>query len=288
MGKAEGFPGQRLRVLARPLVAESLARPGAAQLLVTDCGMFPHAAQHQRTRSQGVDQAIVIVCAEGEGWYRTSGERYAVEAGQVLVIPPRVPHSYGASSTRPWTIWWLHVVGSSVLPLLRAAGLDVPRGPVWVSDLFRFTTLIDEVLSHLEHDDSFGALIGASGAAWHVLALLTPEQRHTRNRADPIREAIEFLQGNLLTRTSVADLAAMANLSPSHFAALFRRATGYGVLQYQTSLRMTRARVLLDTTDDPVSHIARAVGYDDAFYFSRQFHSVHGTSPSAYRQAVKG
>lgn len=288
MGKADGFPGQRLRVLARPLVTESLGRPGASQLLVTDCGMFPRAAQHQRSRPQGVDQAIVIVCAEGEGWYRTQGERHAVEAGQVLVIPPRVPHSYGASGTRPWTIWWLHVQGSSVLPLLRAAGLDTPRGPVWVSDLFRFTTLVDEVLTHLEHDDSYGALMGASGAAWHVLALLTPEQRHSRNRADPIREAIDFLQGNLARRTSVADLAAMANLSPSHFAALFRRATGYGVLRYQTSLRMTRARVLLDTTDDPVSHIAHAVGYDDAFYFSRQFHTVHGTSPSAYRQAVKG
>ena len=288
MGIAEGFPGQRLRVLARPLVAEARTRPGTSQLLVTDCGMFPQAAQHQRTRIHGVDQAIVIVCAEGEGWYRAQGERHTVEAGQVLVIPPHQAHSYGASAARPWTIWWLHVVGSSVLPLLRAAGLDAARGPVWVSDLYRLTGLIDEALSHLEHDDSYGALMGASGAALHALALLTSEQRPSRNRADPVREAIDYLQSNLATRTSVAQLAAMANLSPSHFAALFRRATGYGVLQYQTSLRMTKARVLLDTTDDPVANIARAVGYVDAFYFSRQFHAIHGTSPSAYRLAVKG
>lgn len=288
MGKAEGFPGQRLRVLARPLVAESLNRPGTSRLVVTDCGMFPRAAQHARSRPQGVDQAIVLVCTEGDGWYRTGGDRHPVEAGQVVVIPPGQPHAYGAGKSHPWTIWWLHLAGGDVRGLLAAAGLAAPRPPVWVDDLYRLTALIDEALTHLEHDDSPGAMMGASGAAWHLLALLTPDQRSSRNRMDPIREVIGFLRNNVATRMTIAELAAMANLSPSHFAALFRRATGLGVLQYQTSLRMTKARVLLDTTDDPVSVVARAVGYPDPFYFSRQFHAIHGTSPSAYREAAKG
>lgn len=288
MAKAEGFPGQRLRVLARPLVAESLTRPGTSRLVVTDCGMFPRAAQHARTRPQGVDQAIVLACTEGDGWYRTGGERHAVEAGQVVVIPPGVPHAYGAGKVHPWTIWWLHLAGDDVTDLLRAADLDTPRPPLWVDDLYRLTALIDEALTHLEHDDSPGATMGASGAAWHLLALLTPDQRPSRDRMDPVRRVIGFLQSQVATRTTVAELAAMANLSPSHFAALFRRATGLGVLQYQTSLRMTKARVLLDTTDDPVSAVARTVGYADPFYFSRQFHAIHGMSPSAYRAAAKG
>jgi AraC-like DNA-binding protein len=288
MAKAEGFPGQRLRVLARPLVAESLTRPGTSRLVVTDCGMFPRAAQHARTRPQGVDQAIVLACTEGDGWYRTGGERHTVEAGQVVVIPPGVPHAYGAGKVHPWTIWWLHLAGDDVKDLLRAAGLDTPHPPVWVDDLYRLTTLIDEALTHLGHDDSPGATMGASGAAWHLLALLTPDQRPSRDRMDPVRQVIGLLQSQVATRTTVAELAATANLSPSHFAALFRRATGLGVLQYQTSLRMTKARVLLDTTDEPVSAVARAVGYPDPFYFSRQFHALHGMSPSAYRAAAKG
>lgn len=288
MGKADGFPGQRLRVLTPQLVAESLRRPCTSQLLVTDCGMFPRAAQHERARPQGVDRAIVLVCTQGAGWCRSGGERHTVEAGQVLVIPPGVPHAYGASRAQPWTIWWLHLAGSGVAGLLGAAALDVARPPVWVHDVYRLTSLIDEALTHLEHDDSPGSIIGASGAAWHLLALLTPGQRPTSDRTDPVRRVIGYLQSNVALRASVAELAAMANLCPSHFSALFRRATGYSVLQYQMSLRMTKARVLLDTTDEPVGRISRSVGYPDPFYFSRQFNAMHGTSPSAYRAAAKG
>lgn len=288
MGKSEGFAGQRLRVLARPLVSQSLGRPGTSRLTVTDCGMFPRAAGHERRRQQAVPEAIVLVCTEGDGWYQAGEERHRVEPGQVVVIPPGVPHAYGAGGSNPWTIWWIHVIGEDVHELLRSAGLDSPRPPVWVDDLFRLTALIDEALGHLEHDDTAAAMVGASGAAWHLLALLTASPRPSGGRTDPVRQVIGFLQSNLASHVPVTELAAMANLSPSHFAARFRLATGLGVLQYQTSLRMTRARVLLDTTDDDIGVIARAVGYRDPFYFSRQFRAVHGTSPTDYRAAAKG
>ena len=80
----------------------------------------------------------------------------------------------------------------------------------------------------------------------------------------------------------------MVGLSASHYAALFRRATGYGVLEYQTRLRMALARELLDTTDRSVASIAREIGYTDPLYFSRHFTKVHGASPTAYRALAKG
>ncbi len=70
----------------------------------------------------------------------------------------------------------------------------------------------------------------------------------------------------------------------SHFAAQFRRATGYSVVEYQTRVRMGRARELLDTTDRTIASVAREVGYGDPLYFSRQFRRIHGTSPRTYRE----
>ena len=80
----------------------------------------------------------------------------------------------------------------------------------------------------------------------------------------------------------------MAGLSVSHYSALFRRATGYGALEYQTRLRMGAARELLDTTDRPVASVAAQVGFSDALYFSRQFRRIHGMSPTEYRSHDKG
>ena len=69
---------------------------------------------------------------------------------------------------------------------------------------------------------------------------------------------------------------------------LFRKATGLGVLEYQIGQRMARARELLDTTDMPIGSIARAIGYQDPFYFSRHFRHIHGVSASQYRSQHKG
>ena len=80
----------------------------------------------------------------------------------------------------------------------------------------------------------------------------------------------------------------MAGLSVSHYSALFRRATGYGALEYQTRLRMGTARDLLDTTGRPIASVAAQVGFSDPLYFSRQFHRIHGMSPTEYRSHDKG
>jgi AraC-like DNA-binding protein len=51
---------------------------------------------------------------------------------------------------------------------------------------------------------------------------------------------------------------------------------------------MMKCRQLLDTTDLPVSVIARNVGYEDPLYFSRQFRAVHGMTATEHRARAKG
>jgi AraC-like DNA-binding protein len=81
----------------------------------------------------------------------------------------------------------------------------------------------------------------------------------------------------------VARLAALANISPSHFFALFKRHTGCAPIDYFIRLRMRRACDLLGTTSLSVKEVAAVLGYDDQFYFSRVFKSVNGVAPSEYR-----
>lgn len=239
------------------------------------------------SRAVGVDQAIVMVCVRGAGWCELAGQRHAVGPGEVIVIPPGEPHSYGADRSDPWTLWWLHVTGPDLAELLRVSRLT-PQAPVRVvADAYRVVALIEETVRTLEQDPTGRSLLMASGAAWHLLTILSASPR-PGDDSSPTDRAGEYLREHLSERVSVADLAGMAQLSPSHFAALFRRRYGIPVLRYQTELRMARARELLDTSSLPVSEIGREVGYPDAFYFSRQFSAIHGTTPRAYRSQHKG
>jgi len=101
--------------------------------------------------------------------------------------------------------------------------------------------------------------------------------------AKKIERSVAYMVRHLDKPLQVATLAAMANVSPSHYFALFKRLTGHAPIDFFIHLRMHRACVLLDSTWLRVKEVAAALGYDDPFYFSRIFKSVNRVAPSEYR-----
>ncbi|MFE7846758.1 AraC family transcriptional regulator [Microbacterium sp. NPDC057407] len=257
-------------------------------MLVTDCGYFPTAKAHGVFRDAGIDQAVVIVCAKGRGWCEVGAQRHTVAAGQVLIVPPSHPHSYGAEQDEPWTVWFMHVAGRDVDSLLAAGGFSAQAPVQPLRDMFAAIDLLESIVSRAARDTTAQSLLETAGAAWHVLALLASGRGGGASRVEVIDHARQHLETHLDRKVEVAELAASAGLSVSRFAELFREHVGMPVLKYQTSLRMARARELLDTTDLSVAQIAARVGYEDPFYFSRKFRSAHGMTAQRYRSIPKG
>ncbi|GAA2248896.1 AraC family transcriptional regulator [Herbiconiux moechotypicola] len=285
--RATGFDNQRLCVLPRPLVAEALGRPVTRRLVVTDAGYFPHADAHGRHRPRGAEETIVIVCVGGSGWIEAGGVRHRIGSSTAAVIPGGVPHAYGASESDPWTIWWCHVRGSDVAELVEASGVDPSRITVSLRSVDRLTAMLDEIVSALERDQSPARLVATAGMAWRMLTQLAVDRR-LPEEGEPLERAMRYLEDRVDGSIRVPELAALVGVSSSHLSALFRDATGGGVLAHHTSLKMARARRLLDTTALSVAEIGREVGMADPFYFSRQFRRMHGVSPSTYRSQRKG
>jgi len=287
MSIRDGFAGERLCVVPAPAITAALQRPVTRKLVVTDAGWFPTANQHGRKRVSGIDATIVIVCTKGSGWLRMRGVGHRIGASQAVIIPAGEPHSYGASETAPWTIWWCHLRGSDVLDLVSVVGASVERPVVKLRNLDRAAALSDEIVRGLERDQSPARLVSVAGAAWKLMTQLASDQV-LAEQGDPLERAMSYLEQRLDSTVRVSDLASLVGVSASYLTALFRRATGGGVLAHHTALRMATARNLLDTTTMSISDIASAVGYQDAFYFSRHFRRIHGTSPSEYRVQRKG
>lgn len=278
----EGFRGQRLVVVPRPVVAEALRRPVTRRLVVTDAGYYPHASDHRMRRDRGSAEYIVIVCASGAGWVRLGQEVHRVEARQALVVPATVSHEYGADAGDPWTIWWAHLGGKDVPELIESFGATGSSPVVAVRAVERVVALLDEIVLALERAPSPAKMLAAAGAAWKLLTQIAVDQLLPQP-GDPLQRAMAYLEDRLDGSIKVPELAALVGVSPSHLTAMFHRATGGGVLAHHTALRMARARQLLDTTSATVTEISRETGYTDAFYFSRQFRRHHGTSPTDYR-----
>ena len=290
--KGEGFPGQRIAVLPRAVLGQAARQPLLRSLMPTDVGYFPHASGHLRERAQGVDQVIFIYCARGAGWCELTGTRHAVRTGEILVVPPRTPHVYGADDKKPWTIHWFHAQGVLIPEYLAELNVSINRPVVFLGEVPQWLALFEEVLSALEHGYTQQQLLHASHALAYLLAV-TIRRRHESWREQPdatqkIAQTIAYMKQHLDYPLQLDALAALANLSRSRYTALFKEQTGFAPIDYFNRLRMHSACQLLDTTGMSVKDIATSLGYDDQLYFSRVFKLVTETSPTEYRHIHKG
>ena len=99
-----------------------------------------------------------------------------------------------------------------------------------------------------------------------------------------IARAREAMHQRLTERWRIDSLAALAGLSPSRFAHLFRGLVGVSPLRYLQRLRLDRARYLLESTSCPIAEVMRSVGYTDASHFSKDFRRRFGAGPREYRR----
>ncbi len=101
------------------------------------------------------------------------------------------------------------------------------------------------------------------------------------------RRCLELMRARLSEDISLDELAAEAQLSPFHFARMFKQSLGVPPRVYLTRLRVEKACELLERTDLPITEIALEVGYSSNQVLARVFHKHMRLSPSDYRRAVR-
>jgi transcriptional regulator GlxA family with amidase domain len=99
-----------------------------------------------------------------------------------------------------------------------------------------------------------------------------------------IRELQSWISENLDADLSVPALAQRAFMSPRNFARVFAQQVGTTPGAYVESVRVERARTLLETTDLHVEEIARACGVGTVETLRRAFGRRVRVSPSDYRE----
>lgn len=96
--------------------------------------------------------------------------------------------------------------------------------------------------------------------------------------------ALEILEhGYVQADLGLEVIAKSLNLSVSRFRYLFTNQVGIAPGQYLKSIRLERAKELLETSFLSVKEVMNAVGYRDISHFTREFKSRYQRSPSKFR-----
>lgn len=112
-----------------------------------------------------------------------------------------------------------------------------------------------------------------------------PDRRRGGLAPQQSARVLDYMQTHFTKRITLGELAAVAQLSPYHFARAFRATHGMPPHQYLTRLRVENARTLLAQPHISVTEVALACGYTPQ-QLVRHFRRHVGTTPTDFRRAT--
>lgn len=96
--------------------------------------------------------------------------------------------------------------------------------------------------------------------------------------------AKQYVSEHYHQRVSLSELAAIAHVSPSHLSRLFHREVGVNFRTYLIEHRMHQAAKLLQEKPFKCIEVAKLVGYQDYYQFSKLFKKTIGINPREYQK----
>lgn len=266
--------------------------PVVRDLYCVAVGSYLNLVEHDIDRPQGRPDDLFIYCVGGKGFGTVGGRRYELRKGDAIFFPAGRPHAYGADPGDPYKIYWFHFAGRAVPDYLRLMEVAENRPLLYLPDPEALIPAFVELQQYVVKGASRADFLSITAHLSRFLALVNLRRQAAAPRARSVDEnltrTIGYMREHVESHLKLGELAQMAGLSITHYSALFRRKTGFAPVDYFIRLRMQRACRLLAATRDRVQDVARQMGYEDVYYFSRLFSRVMGTSPGRYRRMPKG
>lgn len=281
--------GYRLEfVSAAPeaVTAQGLRLAGLGRLPTTEAGDLV-LVPGPRLRAPEPDRPLVPEAAVR--WLRTAAERGSRVAS--VCSGAAALGEAGLLDGRRCTTHWSLIEAMRIrYPAARVkdAVLYVHDGPISTSA--GITAGIDLALSLVERDH--GPALTATVARQLVIYLrrdgassqISPFLQHRAHLNPAVHRVQDHLAQHLDNPHTLAELAALAHLSPRGLSRAFSVTIGISPLEYQQRLRLEHAATLLAETDLKVEVVAARCGFRDARHFRRLFSARYGTPPSASRR----
>jgi AraC family transcriptional regulator, arabinose operon regulatory protein len=231
----------------------------------------------------------LLLCLSGSGFVLTGNRRFKVEANELAWISGHHPHAHWADPCDPWELLWIRIDGRAIEETCNI--LSVSRLPVFSG--IAADRLRKEFLRILELMDRRPLALDAilNAAVGEIVAILCENRQaepldsfgtFSPESAD-VREALTKMALYPDTPWRVSTLARLCRMSEPHFYRKFKEATGSTPIDWLRRERINHARRRLLESGDPIKQIAVQVGYNDPFFFSRDFKRYTGVAPKHYR-----
>ncbi|MEN8118566.1 MAG: helix-turn-helix transcriptional regulator [Bacteroidota bacterium] len=259
-------------------------------------GGFNHCNSSWNKTSDELDRCFKIYHpVGGSAIINVDNKEYLIESGNVYFISGF--NIVSQKCTSFMDIYWLHFVPTS----LYLKHLLLGSKPVHIRDNNTYPFLND-------FDKHIGKLFGNSNFMSSEISSLpysfeetklhsyilnfiadiikdTPENNLTASgEIIKLNPSIKFMNDEFKSNPSLEEIALKSNLAPNYFHRVFKKNFGVTPFDFMLRQRMEHAIKLLTTTNKSVKEVAFESGYNNEFYFYRQFKKQFNYSPGKLKK----
>jgi AraC family transcriptional regulator len=229
-------------------------------------------------------QPMQLVQQHGERWHES-----IVKQGDLVLVPAGQTTYWRGPTDIPLSYLCVYLQPELVTEMAASADLNPDR--IELIDCFsRFDPHLYQIAMMLLAEIKSGGLMGKLYAESLTQVLVIQLLRNYSSLQPTIADrynlpprrlenAIDYIHAHLDGDLSMAQIASSVSTSPTYFASLFKQATGISLHQYVIKQRVSRAKLLLETTDLPISNIAAKVGFASSSHLTYHCKRLTGMTP---------
>ena len=241
------------------------------------------------------DAAEMILCVQNRYEVHINDHIYHLNEGDLLIIPPRIPHEYINDKSGIRFIYLMEM--GSFFTSADYKSIESHFFNAFLCNRNTCPNTYDEIYSHLinMNDAYFGnETFWETKVYTNMYQIFTilgesftsTEQQESKSLSQSysqINALIQYIDINYSEELSTEQAATFTGFSKYHFLRLFKQHTGYTFHDYLNMKRIRVAEELL-ATDMQVTDIAFHTGFNNLPSFCRTFKKYTKYSPSEYKK----
>jgi len=245
----------------------------------------------------------VIICTENQYNVKANGKSYILNVGDILFIPPNMPHEIICSSggIRFVCLFNIELLNNfrdykALDPVFMDAYLcNANTCPgIYQSVYSDFINAIDIYFSNpiMWETKIFSILlnvfsnIGINYFKNGNNTSVSSNEQKSREHFEKITYLLNYIDTNYSEELTLEQAASYIGFSKYHFTRLFKQYTNSTFYDYLCHKRVQAAQLML-ATNMPITNIAFQTGFNNMTTFCRCFKKITNCTPSEYRNSFR-
>ncbi len=239
------------------------------------------------------DHYVVSLIEKGAQRFRLGRERYETLPLHLILINPGEIHTGEAACPEGFVYRAIYPTTDFFASLAEEAGAKGGAPPSFTKSLVRDPELHGRLLRAHALAALPSRSLEAEALLYEAFALLIARYAEPKPAASPLRgsrreilRAVDYIRERFAGHIGLGEIAAVAGMSPYHFARTFREETGMPPHLFLENLRV-RAAALRIRKGAPLADAAYSSGFSSQSHLCSVFKRVLGASPSVYRETAR-